>query len=281
MLKLAAALSSWTPGEGKGPADPVVLLGAGWSEIVGEQYAQHSHPAQLTEDTLIVVTSSGAWSQQLSYLADDLLAALAVRLPHAGIARVRFRVGKLPVRGPRPGRARSDRMEGTAPVAREPAADADEALARFRESVDATERAKRAHGWKECGSCTALIAPASGLFCTSCEIARVAERERHISRLLYEAPWLGFAGTAKLVDDLRPDEYESIRRRLLSRWWDRLTRARRTGKLSRDGAERPIASSYVLLKSELAPERLTPAIVRNVLGDELHDFLYDETSLKR
>ncbi|MGB8798055.1 MAG: hypothetical protein WCC70_10935, partial [Candidatus Aquilonibacter sp.] len=94
-------------------------------------------------------------------------------------------------------------------------------------------------------------------------------------RLLFEAPWLGFAGTAKLVEDLRQDEYESIRRRLLSRWWDRLRRVRLTGTLSRDGAERLIASSYVLLKSELAPERLTPAIVRNVLGDDLHELLYE------
>ena len=97
--------------------------------------------------------------------------------------------------------------------------------------------------------------------------------------MLYEAPWLGYAGTAKLIEGLHQDEYDAIRLRLLQRWWDRLTRARYHGKLSRDGAERLIASSYVLLKSELAPERLTPAIVRNVLGDELHDLLYVTTQL--
>ena len=96
-----------------------------------------------------------------------------------------------------------------------------------------------------------------------------------ISRLLFEAPWLGFAGTATLIEDLSQDEYASIRRRLLQRWWDRLRRVQLSGKLSRDGAERLIASSYVLLKSELAPERLTPAIVRNVLGDDLHALLYE------
>jgi Dna[CI] antecedent, DciA len=275
MLKLAQALGAWSPGEGVGPSDPVVLLGAAWSEIVGDENARNSHPAQLAGDTLMIVTASSVWSAQLSYLAEQIVAALQARVPRAGITKVRFRVGKLPARGGSRSRAarviENDRVQ----LSSEPAGDAGEALQRFRATVDSAERAKRARGWKECSGCTALIAPTSGLLCTTCEIAREAERERRISRLLFEAPWLGFAGTAKLIEDLRQDEYESIRRRLLSRWWDRLRRVRLAGTLSRDGAERLIASSYVLLKSELAPERLTPAIVRNVLGDDLHDLLYE------
>lgn len=274
MRRLADALGAWAPAEGAGVADPVVLLGAAWNEIVGPENARNSHPAQLSGDTLTIVTASSVWSAQLSYLSEQIVATLAARLPRAGIEKVRFRVGKLPVRG---SHSRAARVVGEVATASssEPATDAREALGRFRASVDAAERAKRARGWKECTGCTALIAPTSGPLCTSCGIAREAERERAISRLLFEAPWLGFAGTAKLVEDLRQDEYESIRRRLLSRWWDRLRRVRLTGTLSRDGAERLIASSYVLLKSELAPERLTPAIVRNVLGDDLHELLYE------
>lgn len=279
MLKLAQALGAWAPSEGAGPADPVVLLGAAWAEIVGDENARNSHPAQLAGDTLMIVTASSVWSAQLSYLAEGILEALRARLPRAGIAKVRFRVGKLPARGGSHSRAARVIEYVAAPLSSEPATDAREALGRFRASVDAAERAKRARGWKECTGCTALIAPMSGPLCTSCEIAHEAERERLISRLLFEAPWLGFAGTAKLVEDLRQDEYESIRRRLLSRWWDRLRRVCLAGKLSRDGAERLIASSYVLLKSELAPERLTPAIVRNVLGDDLHDLLYETVTI--
>jgi hypothetical protein len=274
VLKLSQALDGWKPGEGAGPADPVVLLGAGWADIVGPENARNSHPANVTGDTLTIVTTSSVWSQQLSYLTDRLVETIRARVPKAGIEHLRFRVGKMPARGSRSAPARV--MGGAGALARErpPASDAGEALARFRATVDAAERAKRAQGWKECGGCTALIAPGSGLLCVSCGIARDAQRERLVSRLLYEAPWLGYAGTAELVEALHQDEYEAIRHRLLQRWWDRLSRARWNGKLSRDGAERLIASSYVLLKSELAPERLTPAIVRNVLGDELHDLLY-------
>jgi Dna[CI] antecedent, DciA len=274
VLKLSEALGAWKPSEG-GPADPVVLLGAAWSEIVGEENARNSHPAQVSGDTLIVTTASSVWSAQLSYLSEQMLDVLRARLPRAAIAKVRFRVGKLPSRGSQKRRARVMEDVATAPDVREPAADAREALGRFRASVDTAERAKRTRGWKECSGCNALIAPATGPLCTSCGIAREAERERQISRLLFEAPWLGFAGTAKLIEDLRQDEYESIRRRLLQRWWDRLRRVHLSGTLSRDGSERLIASSYVLLKSGLAPERLTPAIVRNVLGDEIHELLYE------
>lgn len=273
MLKLSNALDGWTPGEGGGPADPLVLLGAAWSEIVGAENARNSHPAGVADDTLTIVTTSSVWSQQLSYLHDRVLESVRARLPKCAIERLRFRVGKLPERSSRIS-AQRVMKGGAAPQTRPPAANAGEALARFRESVDDAERAKRARGWKECASCSALIAPGPVPLCVSCAIAHEAERERLVSRLLYEAPWLGYAGTAKLIEGLHPDEYDAIRRRLLQRWWDRLTRARYAGKLSRDGAERLIASSYVLLKSELAPERLTPAIVRNLLGDELHDLLY-------
>jgi hypothetical protein len=84
--------------------------------------------------------------------------------------------------------------------------------------------------------------------------------------LLFEAPWLGFSGTAELVDGLNEKEYERIRSRLLKRWWGMLERARVAGRLSRDGRERLVASSYVLLRSKLPPEEIMPATVRNVLG---------------
>ncbi len=101
-----------------------------------------------------------------------------------------------------------------------------------------------------------------------------------MARLLSEAPWLGFAGTAALIDGLKKTEYERVRNRLLSRWWETLARARAGGRLSRDGRERSIASSYVLLKSKLSPEEIMPATVRNVLGDELAELLYGTTKGK-
>jgi len=274
VLKLGQALGSWAPGSGEGATDPLVLLGAAWAEIVGEEIARKSHPTKIEGDALVIKTAGSGWSHALSCESEKIIAAIRARLPKSGIEKLRFRIGTIVA----PGSLSSSRrvVEKAAAVqhGRAPAATADEALARLRGDVEDAQRAKRARGWKECASCTALIAPDSGPFCVTCEVARNDERERLVSRLLFEAPWLGYAGTSSLVEALSRDEYESIRRRLLARWWERLMRAHRNGKVSRDGSERLIASSYVLLKSELAPEKINPATVRNVLGDELHDLIY-------
>lgn len=274
MLRLSNLLGAFNTG-GPDRTDPIVLLAAAWTEIVGDDLAIHSIPSQITGDTLLITTTSSAWSQSLSFLGDDLLARIAARLPSSGLAKVRFRVGKISRRGAAsPVASRGTAQERVAYDERPPAANAREALERLRSGLEEAERAKRDAGWKECEGCTALIEPDSGAFCAPCQAARNDERERRVSRLLFEAPWLGYAGTAKLIEGLSSEEYERIRERLLRRWWDRLSRARFNGKVSADGSERLIASSYVLLKTGVAPERINPATVRNVLTDEIFELIY-------
>ena len=90
-------------------------------------------------------------------------------------------------------------------------------------------------------------------------------------------PWLSFAGVRAFVAGLSEERYERVRRGLLQRWWTGLERARRVGRpLSR--RERQIASSYVLLKTELDPERIAPAVVRDLLGDDLYAIFYGNES---
>ena len=97
MLKLGKALGSWAPGEGTSHvADPVVLIAAGWGDIVGPEIAKNSHPAQIQGDALLVTTRSSAWSQQLSFLSEQIIVGVRARLPDCGVERLRFRVGKLP-----------------------------------------------------------------------------------------------------------------------------------------------------------------------------------------
>lgn len=286
MLKpLVEALGDWTPREhARWEKDPLVLLAAGWREIVGENVARNTHPTRIADGTLLVTTRSSAWSQQLSFLTERVIAAVRARLPQTTIAQLRFRVGKLPAAsscaataGSQGGSAQARAAAGAATETRAPqppAATAAEAMARFRTGVDQRQRAKRTAGWKECGGCGALIAPRGGALCITCANARVERRTAAAARLLFEAPWLGYAGTAELVDGLTRRDYESIRARLLTRWWETLARARASKRLSRDGRERLIASSYVVLKSKLSPEAIEPATMRNLLGDELNELIY-------
>ncbi len=280
MLKpLIEALGAWTPQERvRWQKDPLVLLAAGWADIVGEDVARNTHPARIADGTLVVVTRSSAWSQQLSFLAERVVAAVGARIPQIGVTQLRFRVGKLPApaaHGIVPASAEASSAVGSGSrELRAPSSTAAEAVARFRADVDHRQRAKRTAGWKECEGCGALIAPRGGARCITCANAQSQRRTAAAARLLFEAPWLGYAGTAELVDGLTRRDYESIRARLLTRWWESLARARASKRLSRDGRERLIASSYVVLKSKLPPEAIEPATLRNVLGDELHELIY-------
>ncbi len=277
MLKLSKAIAQWKPAETDAGQAPIALLEAGWEEIVGCEVAQNSHPARVADGTLTITTRSSAWSHQLSFLAEHLLGAVASRLPDAGIERLRFRVGRvLPRRkvgGNRQGvaalRSPSDRPDSASPG---------EALARFRRHVEQRRGARREQGWKECAGCKVLIGPASDSLCPICEAARTERLVAATAQLMFEAPWLGYPGTAALVGGLRIGEYERIRTQLLAHWWEMLARARAAKHLSRDGRERLVASSYVLLRSKLPPEQIVPATVRSILGDELHELLYGKPS---
>jgi hypothetical protein len=263
----------WSPGRASAH-DPIALLEAAWPEIVGENIAQHSRPERIAGGTLTVATRSSAWSHQLSFLAEQVLEAVHARC--GGIEQLRFRVAKLAERraptGPRsrPG-ARQPR-----PATLGESASPTEALERFRRNVEGSARARRAAGWGACAGCGALIEPGQAIRCRSCLVAASEAQAAATARLLAEAPWLGYAGTAALVEGLQLEEYERIRGLLLAHWWDILARARSARRLSRDGRERQVAGSYVLLRSNIAPEEIAPATVRSILGDELHELLYGE-----
>jgi hypothetical protein len=92
---------------------------------------------------------------------------------------------------------------------------------------------------------------------------------------MYDAPWLGYGGTAALIEALTVEEYERNRRALLERWWALLLRAKADGRVSAEGRERKIASSFVLLQTGWEPQRITPALVRSILGDDLMTLLYE------
>lgn len=275
VLKLSDALAAWTPAQPSAAVEPLALLEAGWEEIVGAEVARNSQPSRIADGTLTVTTRSSAWSQQLSFLCEHVLRAVTARLPNCGIARLRFRVGRVSKRQTRRPRAVL-RTGPRLPVQRSKPADAAEALARFRSDVEAQRRSCRSLGWAECEVCGALVAPRGETLCAACESTRREEREKATARLLFEAPWLGCTGTIALVNGLQKEEYERIRSQVLTHWWGLLSRARAAKRLSRDDRERIIAGSYVLLKSRLSPEKILPETVRSILGDELHDLLYRE-----
>lgn len=271
MKPLHLAVASWEP-QSALSADPIVVLRSQWPAIVGDEVAANSRPAEVLRDALVIVTRSSAWSQQLQFLSERILAAVRERA-NVPVERLRFRVGRVMEQAPLPANKRTQTRR-RARIVRDPAPSLEAAFARFKHDVTAAQRAKAGAGWKECARCGVRIVPTSGPRCAPCENARLQERDARVARLLFEAPWLGYAGIAPLVEQLTPHEYRLIRLQVLRRWKDALERVRRSGGRGLTTRDRMIASSYVLLESELDPERIAPAVVRNLLGPELHDIFY-------
>jgi hypothetical protein len=259
---IARAVKEWSPAQGA-PADPMTALGLVWPAVVGPGVAAQTRPLEVTGDALVIATRSSAWSQQLSFLQGDILAALHGIAGFEHVVRVRFRVGR--VGGGRGRRSASaPRVAGrvrSEPAPADPAATAGEAMERFRARVAATRRTA-ASACPACGTPRAEATP-----CAPCAQEDQRLRRTAAQRLMYDAPWLGFGGTAPLVDGMTRDDYDRWRRALLSRWWETLNRMRWTKRTT--PVERRIASSFVLLESGLDPDRITPAIVRTVLGDDV------------
>jgi len=272
---LKDATTTWTPAV-DAQGEPLVALAAAWPSIVGKDIAQHSRPIEINGDTLIIATRSSAWTQQLSFLGDHVLRSIGETVHIGGITKIRFRAGRLGnAAGSRPHtvlkRSTVSRKRGSE---RPEATSLAEVMANFKADVTSAKRAKSGAAWKECLRCGVPVPRGGPSRCLPCAQAETDAKVRKVARLLFEAPWLGYAGIATLVTELPEREYESIRHRMLARWWETLTRAARLGHLSKTGRERLIASSYVILKSGLEPEELSPAVVRNLLGDDLHELIY-------
>jgi len=266
LTKLGTALGGWRPSGGP-PGDPLATIRAAWSEIVGADVARAAQPVALQGTALVVVTASGSWSHQLSFLERDIVRSVSA-LGVSNVERLRFRIGTIRTGRGAAGR-RAARPAAGAIVAGKPHTAAD-AVARFRAVVERRRAAHRAAGGAFCAVCGGTIA--SGERCRPCaDGAERAEREQ-CERILFEAPWLDPEAVLALVPGLTADAFDRIRRRLLRAWVDelRLARKRHAVKAEIDRVRiRKLASSYVLLETRIDPNRLEldSPVRRNALGD--------------
>ena len=74
-----------------------------WTELAGEETANHSSPVGIENGVLTVQCESTAWATQLRLMRVDIMTHIAVRYPEAGIESIRFLGPNVPTfkRGPR------------------------------------------------------------------------------------------------------------------------------------------------------------------------------------
>ncbi|MEM1413855.1 MAG: DUF721 domain-containing protein [Myxococcota bacterium] len=71
-------------------------LFAWWVRALPPRVVERARPVRLRHGTLHVHCASSAWAQELSFMADTLLARVQVFAPDLRIRDLRFRVGPLP-----------------------------------------------------------------------------------------------------------------------------------------------------------------------------------------
>lgn len=274
LTRLGSKLAGWSPLRCGTPAEPIDLIRTAWPDIVGADVAAHCRPERLASATLAIVTHSSAWSQQLALLSEKIIDGVDRVCGAGSVARLRFRVGRASLGAQRGAGLVPARAPHAHVPQSEPADSLADALARLRARIEGAQRAKRRAGTKFCSDCQAALE--QGTRCAPCEGAEAAERRRAVEQLAYEAPWLGYAGIAELVPGLTRPQYDAIRLQALQRWWSELQTIVRGKRRAPSERERLLASSFVLLKTELAPDAVREAVLRNELGDDLHDILYGQ-----
>jgi hypothetical protein len=271
LTKLGSAIGGWRPSAGR-PGDPLSTIRAAWAEIVGDDVARAAQPVALSGTALVVVTASGAWSHQLSFLEREIVRSV-VALGVSNVERLRFKVGTIRAARGIAGR-RLVRAGSSVPAAGKPQT-ALEAVARFRTVVERRRNAHAAGGGVFCRACGSAIA--AGDRCRPCADGEERAQREQCERIMFEAPWLDPEAVLSAVAGLTAEAYDRIRRRLLRAWVDelRLARKRHAVKAEIDRVRvRKLASSYVLLETRIDPNRLEldSAVRRNALGD-LYDFI--------
>lgn len=268
LTHLGGAITNWRPSAGA-PGDPLATIRAAWAEIVGEDVARAAQPVAVAGSALVVITASGAWSHQLSFLERQVIESVNA-LGVTTVERLRFRVGTVRPRGAA-GSRHVTRLRGSesAVIAGHPRTAA-EALDRLRTVVEAHRAAHRAAGGTFCASCGG--ATAGTVRCRPCADADERAIREACERVLFEAPWMTPEQVLGEVAGLSPEAYVAIRRRLLRGWIDelRLARKRYEVKAPIDAMRiRKVASSYVLLETRIDPNRLEldSPLRRNALGD--------------
>jgi hypothetical protein len=276
LTKLGSAIGGWRPSAGR-PGDPLATIRAAWADIVGDDVARAAQPVALSGTALVVVTASGAWSHQLSFLEREIIRSV-VALGVSSVERLRFKVGT--IRSARGVAGRRLVRAGSSALAAGKPQTALEAVARFRTVVERRRNAHLAGGGAFCRTCGGAIA--TGDRCRPCADGEERAQREQCERVMFEAPWLDAEAVISSIAGLTAEAYDGIRRRLLRAWVDelRLARKRHAVKAEIDRVRiRKLASSYVLLETRIDPNRLEldSAVRRNALGD-LYDFIREVES---
>ena len=207
-----------------------------WPEMVGAAVARHSRAREVRRGTLMVATSGPAWSQELSFMKDDLMRRLNSRLGSGPVVTdIRFYVdrSRLDSGSPSEPEGRPQRLAlRLAPLTSEGAAWVRclwaslghmEPAERKRLVLLAARKRQRdelmaRRGWSLCRRCrVAIPQEARRGLCSSCRVEMEAVETR-VKGLLKEAPWLSTEELVEIEPGCTSEVHGRAREDLAQQW---------------------------------------------------------------
>lgn len=253
----------------------------GWIEAVGPALARQASPAEVQGDTLHLVCSGPAWSQEILLRQREILDRLNRLLGDPPLKRIRCRTGRIkPTESPNlrsrepefpwetvrldaVAEARIDRLVGEI---RDP-----ELASRTRRLLVQLERRRIVAFEAGQVACPTCGAPTDLSPCRSCRRETRARRRERIMQRMGQEPWLTRPDLLDEFPDLKPEEFMEIRTRLRSRLerdvWSGV-RALQEGSRLPDPL-RALAVELVMLSTGLPAHRLDARHVKHALGPTL------------
>lgn len=67
-----------------------------WSEVIGQQIAEHSCPVRWQKNMLVICVEHPTWMQELAYLQPRILERIRFMMPELCIKGLKFEIGAIP-----------------------------------------------------------------------------------------------------------------------------------------------------------------------------------------
>ena len=250
-----------------------------WSQLVDESIAAQVVPVTIERGVLFVNVENSAFKDQLKFFKEEIIDAINENfgqdeplVKDIQIAKS-FQIPNPPQEKSPPAQVEESQIEDITLTEEEIARcqeEADKFSDELRQIVLATlvsqakaQKLRLKNSWHKCATCNVLCPPEEN-FCVVCKIKERTNMINKLFDILYDAPWLKSWDAQKILLEQMPhmrsectlDTVDSARTSLIQNL---------ASHIRYGDEDSPEVMKLVMLKKQLPPDKLTPAIIKRAL----------------
>lgn len=262
-----------------------------WGEIVGKDIAKHIIPQEINFSILYVYTYSSVWANSFQYLKLDIIKKINKFLEHKLINDIQFtrfnknrknnysiilekkiNLGSYIKRVEITNDDINKIKQKTLNIEDE---DLKSVLQRVYLKNIQLKKLKEKYGWIRCKKCQRLTPPENP-YCYNCQRAIKEEKQKQITKILLEVPWMKYQEIIKYVD-CSLDMVNKQRIKLVQLLAGELRPGIDYPENDKDKCSYSIeAQTVVMMYKSIAPDKLNEAILKDVIFKLRYDTAYWE-----